>query len=248
MVKQGLYNVLLGSSTPIPQNAFDGPRWLGVQINGGAEITPRVSIGSVPFALNARQAQGLQSYSIAATTPLDGQVLSFNVGQWSPANPPPTVPSARVRRTGNPTMAIVHNIWTAVTFDTVRWDSGSMFNPSLNTRLTAPQDGKYLISGGVTFPADPDEVTPPTQRGIQIRWTTGTTTTIIAFDFRNVPQCESGGCLGPIRLNISTVYALNATDYVELWVYQDASLVNTNLSLVQAGNYAPEFEMIRVGD
>lgn len=58
----GKFTVTLGSTTPagLPQDVFSGgqARWLGIAFNGGAE-QPRVSLVSVPYALQAGDAQTL---------------------------------------------------------------------------------------------------------------------------------------------------------------------------------------------
>ncbi|NCC31614.1 MAG: hypothetical protein EOM24_06245 [Chloroflexia bacterium] len=40
-VSNGLFNVALGSVTPIPVNLFGTPLWLGISVNGDAEMSPR---------------------------------------------------------------------------------------------------------------------------------------------------------------------------------------------------------------
>ncbi|MCC6189969.1 MAG: hypothetical protein IT318_13120 [Anaerolineales bacterium] len=52
----GLYSALIGSVTPLPANLFDGERWIGVTVDQDDELTPRTRVASVPFALNAENA------------------------------------------------------------------------------------------------------------------------------------------------------------------------------------------------
>ncbi len=54
-VTNGLFNVLLGSRTPGLGNAIGGYEdlYLGITINTDAEMSPRIQMGSVPFALQA---------------------------------------------------------------------------------------------------------------------------------------------------------------------------------------------------
>jgi hypothetical protein len=54
-ISDGLFNVLLGSLQPIPQNIITGNNnlWLGVKVGSDAEMVPRVQLGSVPFATQA---------------------------------------------------------------------------------------------------------------------------------------------------------------------------------------------------
>ncbi|MEM7309796.1 MAG: hypothetical protein AAF682_24180, partial [Planctomycetota bacterium] len=53
----GLVDLLLGSVTPFPTNLFAGSdRFLAVKVGTDPEMTPRVRIASVPFALHAASA------------------------------------------------------------------------------------------------------------------------------------------------------------------------------------------------
>lgn len=87
-VSDGLYSVQLGSVTSMSDTLFDASRYLGIQVSGDSEMTPRIAISAVPFALNARQALGLQGNAVSGTTPTDGQVLTWDStgdGVWYPA-------------------------------------------------------------------------------------------------------------------------------------------------------------------
>jgi hypothetical protein len=54
-VSDGLFNVMLGSVKPIPQNVITGNNslWLGITVGADSEMQPRVQLGSVPFAVQA---------------------------------------------------------------------------------------------------------------------------------------------------------------------------------------------------
>ena len=50
-INDGLFQVALGSITTLPNNLFDGSeRWLGINVAGDGEMTPRTHIESVPYA------------------------------------------------------------------------------------------------------------------------------------------------------------------------------------------------------
>jgi hypothetical protein len=54
VVVRSIFNVLLGSVNAIPDTVFDDPeRWLGVQVGGDAEMTPRQKLVTVPYAFRA---------------------------------------------------------------------------------------------------------------------------------------------------------------------------------------------------
>ena len=54
-VSDGLFNVMLGSLTPIPQAVITGNStlFLGITVGTDDEMSPRVQLGSVPFAVQA---------------------------------------------------------------------------------------------------------------------------------------------------------------------------------------------------
>lgn len=54
-VSDGLFNVMLGSVTPIPQSVITGNSnlFLGITVGTDSEMNPRVQLGSVPFATQA---------------------------------------------------------------------------------------------------------------------------------------------------------------------------------------------------
>ena len=51
-VNGGIFAAILGSLSPLDL-AFDKPYWLGVSVNGGAELTPRRALTASPYSLNA---------------------------------------------------------------------------------------------------------------------------------------------------------------------------------------------------
>ena len=54
-VSDGLFNVMLGSLTPIPQSVIAGNSnlFLGITVGTDNEMSPRIQLGSVPFAVQA---------------------------------------------------------------------------------------------------------------------------------------------------------------------------------------------------
>lgn len=56
-VSDGLFNVHLGSITPIPASMWNNATlYLGIQVGGDAEMSPREVLGAVPVAIAANQA------------------------------------------------------------------------------------------------------------------------------------------------------------------------------------------------
>ena len=62
-VANGVYNVQLGSVTPVPASIFGGPLLLGVTVGTDAEMVPRQPLTSAPYAMKAQDADTLQGHS-----------------------------------------------------------------------------------------------------------------------------------------------------------------------------------------
>ena len=74
-VSSGVFSMIIGSVTPIPPSvSFDGQYYLSVSVDGGAEMTPRTALTSVPSAMNAGVAEQAKSLAPGAT----GVVTSLN--------------------------------------------------------------------------------------------------------------------------------------------------------------------------
>lgn len=91
VVEKGVFNVLLGGVHSIPYSVFDGStRYLGVQVGGDPEITPRKPMVSVAYAYKSFEADtanyaraggsgGDKDWIIDAT---DGDTTLFTGGAW----------------------------------------------------------------------------------------------------------------------------------------------------------------------
>lgn len=74
-VQNGLFQVLLGSITPLTPDLVTNHNslWLGVQVGSDAEMTSRVQLGAVPFAM---QSLVVPTGAITTTMLADGAVTS----------------------------------------------------------------------------------------------------------------------------------------------------------------------------
>ncbi|MBD3335247.1 MAG: hypothetical protein GF355_06995 [Candidatus Eisenbacteria bacterium] len=62
VVNHGLFNVVLGFTTPLPDDLFSLPnRFLGVTVEGDSEMAPRTRLTSVPWAMRAAVADSVTS-------------------------------------------------------------------------------------------------------------------------------------------------------------------------------------------
>lgn len=68
----GIINTQLGSATPIPSATFVAASWLGITIGTGSELTPRITLSSVPYSF---MSMNVPNGSIMATKIADAQVV-----------------------------------------------------------------------------------------------------------------------------------------------------------------------------
>jgi hypothetical protein len=69
-VENGLFNVILGSITPIPSSVFaDTLRYLGITVGTDSELSPRIRLTSIPYAYRALVAD---SAAVAVSSPTGG--------------------------------------------------------------------------------------------------------------------------------------------------------------------------------
>lgn len=78
----GLFSTLLGRSTPITAKTFAGipETYLGVTVEGDTEMTPRMRLATVPYALNAENLGGLTAASYLTATDLTTAVRKSGDG------------------------------------------------------------------------------------------------------------------------------------------------------------------------
>ncbi len=80
VVVNGLFNAMLGSTTPLPASlAFDRAYFLGVSVNGGNELAPRTALTAVPYALRAVVAEGLATNATGAVTRINNQTGALTI-------------------------------------------------------------------------------------------------------------------------------------------------------------------------
>lgn len=73
----GAFTVVLGSIAPL-NIGFDAPRYLGVSVDGGAEMVPRPPLTAVPYA---RMAAAVQDGIVGTTALTDSSVTTDKIGR-----------------------------------------------------------------------------------------------------------------------------------------------------------------------
>ena len=126
--------------------------------------------------------------------------------------------------------SIAHNTWTALTFNSERYDAFGMHSTSSNTsRITIQRAGKYAFKGHVEFAASAIGV-----RNIAVR--------INGSTFIGV-QGENTTSATVVRLSVAADWDMAVNDYAELVVIQNTGgAINVNAS----ASWSPEFSAVRI--
>lgn len=183
----------------------------------GTAVTGDVTIGSTGFAqignntiTNAKMADD----SVGSAEIIDNNVLAAEIG---------TLPTARVYASAN--LAVANSTNVALGFNTETLDTDSMHdNVTNNTRLTATTAGVYIIVANIQWDNNVSG-----SRSLSLRINGATT---IAQN-TSIAQAPLG--VG-YRHEVSTIYKLAATDYVEAVVFQDSG-GSVNVSGAIANNH-----------
>lgn len=133
--------------------------------------------------------------------------------------------ATRCRVTHDAAQSIAKNTWTALNFNTERFDPSAMHDTSTNnTRITFGSAGTYAVGGNVLFAAN-----DVGRRGILIE---EGGSDVLAM--QQVNACSTSGT----GLTISTIYTFDADDYIQLKVFQGST---DALNVNQQDYYSPEF-------
>jgi hypothetical protein len=77
-VINGIYNLMLGTSEPLDLG-FDTQYWIGISVDGGEELNPRIPLSSVPYAFYAFHAQSVPNGSITSPKLADEAVTQEKI-------------------------------------------------------------------------------------------------------------------------------------------------------------------------
>ena len=162
-------------------------------------------------------------------------------------------PWVRVYNSSN--ITITNATWMTLTFDSERWDTNNLHDINSNTsRLTAPNDGVYLIECMGRFDANTTGVRS-TFLIVNANGNVNNGTTIACT---GIPALATGAPTsiqqdkdGPIVMAsptkspfmVSSIYQLTTGDYVECFVYQNSGV---NLAVLPVNANSPEFMMVRM--
>ena len=143
-----------------------------------------------------------------------------------------TAAHAAARVYHNANQSIQHNTHTTLAFNSVRYDTGEMYDPDNSSRLTCQVAGLYLITGHVAFEANANG-----HRRIYILAT-------LAGDSYRAADGAAPAQDGAATLSVATAWYMEPDDYVQLQVRQTSGRA---LAMVAVEAYSPEFTMTRIG-
>jgi len=140
------------------------------------------------------------------------------------------IPAARVKATTP--IAIAHDTLTMLPLDAEEFDTAALHDPSLSSRLVAPIDGIYAVSGHVSWPLGAQG-----SRDLYLTANIG-----IVFQ-RLASSSMPGSGVGQTEQSISTIVQLSAGDFVQLEVRQTSG----NTEIVQVSDHGPTLTMAWLG-
>jgi hypothetical protein len=142
-------------------------------------------------------------------------------------------PGVRVTDAGGQTIS--NTTFTAIDFDTDRWDEFDMHDTSTNnSRITCIVDGRYIMGGAVQWDANATGY-----RWLSVRL--NGSSHVVADRVINLSAQT-------FEQSVSTYFDLSKDDYIELVVWQNSGgNLNTNKGNEGSVDYTPVFWAQRVG-
>lgn len=140
------------------------------------------------------------------------------------------VPAA-CRAYNNANIAVPNNTFTALTFNSERFDTDGMHSTSVNTgRITVTTPGVYTVAAHVNFASN----------------STGLRTARIRLNGATVLAVHDSpaNSTGSASLTVATIYELALNDYLTVEVFQNSG---ASLDVVAGGNFSPEFSAAWIG-
>lgn len=195
--------------------------WSG--LTGTTTVNPAYELnGNTTVAANTR---------VRAEIGTDGTSLVFDASSSTGGGGSGSFSGARVYRTTNQTLNDATD--TAIQFGSERFDQNGTYHDNVtnNTRLTAPTTGYYMIGANIEW----DTQTVTARVSLRVNGTT----VIAATQNHSISSDET-----ELRQVVTTLYQLNASDYVECMAYQASG---GSQDVVASGNYSPEFWITRIG-
>jgi hypothetical protein len=267
-VVDGLYSVQLGTVTSFESDDFSGPRWLGIKVGEDSEMTPRIPISAVPYALNAKQASELQGWYVDDSEPGAGEALIWNdnESQWEPGMltsmgyaPETATDWDDDTDPGDVDDALDQLASRTDTIETIMpgqisarvYDTNQLSLGRYCAATTINFDSEVWDSSDIHSTASAtSRLTAPEDGLYQIGGSLGLTTkgTIALYITRNGSSVIAGNSAydeSNTLVNVETIYELDANDYVTLV----ARNCEDNYRYISpSGVFSPSFWIVKIGE
>ncbi|HSW54266.1 MAG TPA: hypothetical protein VLH59_04190 [Ignavibacteriaceae bacterium] len=173
-IADGMINTRLGSVVPMSYSIFNGPLWLGVTIESGSELSPRVALTSVPYsfmAMNVADAMVVKSLNglkdnvsliagsnititpsgnnltISATGGGGGTVTQVNTGAGLTGGPITTTGTISVANGGITTVMLGDNSVTSAKIVDATITAADIGSAQVVKSLNSIKDNVNLVAG-----------------------------------------------------------------------------------------------------
>jgi hypothetical protein len=113
-----------------------------------------------------------------------------------------------------------------------------------NSRLTAPIDGVYQISGDITFVSSVTGEQLAGEFSILVRVTNAANPAGVVVAIHNFQVPPATVAAQPVRIAVSTLYDLEVNADAELLAFHSQG----NVNVVSLPQFTPEFMMGRIGE
>jgi len=154
-VSDGLFHILLGSETAFPEDLFnESSLWIGINVDGDGEMTPRCRIASVPFAIQSGTSAPDDDWTI------DGDNVYRETGNVGIGNNDPEYPLDIV---GYVTVEPYEGSGSYARFSSASFKSQLLFHDGTAYTIAIKSSGDTYFNGGdvgigVTNPSSKLEV------------------------------------------------------------------------------------------
>jgi hypothetical protein len=205
------YGWSVPTSTDLVKDGATAIETLGDSVDATVKaLNPSTTLGDIEY----RSATANTNTRLAVGT--TGQVLTVAAGvpSWAtPASPTPTFQGCVLSRSAD--LSVPNNTETTVTWDTETFDVGGYHSTSSNTsRITIPsgKGGYYLITGFVGLFENPTQANSSSLRVKK----NGT----LVYQLQETAQLQK-------EMSFSFIVSLAATDYVEMFAFQNTGGTST---------------------
>jgi hypothetical protein len=223
-VADGLFSVVLGDSTSIPDTVFTGPtRWLALQLSPDPEMSPRKPIVSVGYAFRALDADTAEYALSAPASPDNDWVISgdtiyhepgsVGIGTTSPGNKlhivgSESVPLLNVEQTGTHRGIRVHTTSACALWVANAGNHGLRITQAGGDGIHVENAGGHAgyFNGSGYFSGDVGIGTPSPSATLDVNGSTGYNQVRMRTSYTPTDSLDANGNVGDIAWDDNYMY------------------------------------------